>query len=74
MTAIAYDGETIRMASKSMRFAIEELDKACDSVNEAVETLTDTPLGDQIASFLMDMESILSMMKEMQKTLGKEGI
>ena len=64
------DGETLRMAAKSLGFAIEELDNAADSVNEAAETLVDTPEGDRVASVLGEMETLLSTLRDYQKKWG----
>lgn len=61
------DGETLRQAAKSLGYAINELDGAADCVNEAKETLLDTPEGDRIASVLDSMESLLKELKEYQK-------
>ena len=58
------DGETLRQAAKSLGYAINELDEAADCVNEAAETLTDTPEGDRIRSILDEMETLLKDMKE----------
>lgn len=65
------DGETLRMAARSLGFAIDELDSAADSVNEAVELLVDTPEGDRLASVLEELESILKMLKSLQKEWGR---
>ena len=65
------DGETLRMAARSLGFAIDELDSAADSVNEAVELLADTPEGDRLASTLEEMESILKTLKGFQKEWGR---
>lgn len=62
------DGETLRQAARSLNFAIEELDKACDSVNEAAETLVDTTEGDRVFSILKDMENLLADLKAMKST------
>ena len=64
------DGETLRQAAKSLGYAIDELDGAADSVNEAVEALLDTPEGDRIASVLAEMETVLKDLKKMQKAWG----
>ena len=60
------DGETLNMAAKSLQMAIEDLDLATDEVNEAAETLVDTPEGDRVASILEEMESVLKSLKEYQ--------
>lgn len=65
------DGETLRQAARSLRISIEELDKAADSVNEAAETLVDTPAGDRVAAILNDMENLLTDLKAMQKNFDK---
>lgn len=54
-------------AEQSLRWATEELDKACDSVNEAAEHYKGTAEEDKIRSFLTQMEDILSGLKELQK-------
>ena len=61
------DGETLRQAAKSMRQAVEDLDKTLDLVNEAAEILVDTPEGDKVASYLKSMEDILSDLRKMQQ-------
>lgn len=61
------DGETLRQAAKSLGYAIDELDEAADCVNEAAETLVDTPEGDRIRSILDEMETLLKDMKEHKK-------
>ena len=65
------DGETLRQVDRSLRFAIEELDKACDDANEVCEILADTPFGDRVASVLHDMEDLLCDLKTMQKNAEK---
>ena len=65
------DGETLRMAAKSLRFAIEELVRTADFVNEAAEALVDTPEGDRVASILDEMESVLITLKGYQKEWGR---
>ena len=72
MSKPIYDGETMRQAERSMRWCVEEMDKACDSANEAAELLVDTPLGDRVSSILHDMEDILCEIKRMQKAFAKE--
>ena len=52
--------ERIKKIDMVMRFAIDELDNACDSANEAMELLDDTPLHDVMESILMDMEEVLA--------------
>ena len=64
------DGETLRQAARSLRFVIEDLDTACDNVNEAAETLVDTPEGDRVRSILDDMEKVLEELKTMEKKWG----
>lgn len=59
------DGETLRQAAKCLNRAIEGLDRAADDVNEASETLVDTPAGDRVASILHDMEDLLCDLKSM---------
>ena len=63
--------ELMGCAARAMRFAVEDLDKACDEVNEAAETLVDTPDGDRISSVLAEMEKILKEIKDMQEQLEK---
>ena len=70
-TMPAVDGETLRLAARSVRWAVEELDKAADFVNEAAETLVDTPQGDRVASILNDMETMLTNLKQLQKAFEK---
>ena len=60
------DSELLRMASKSIRFAIEDMDTSMELVNEAAEELADTPDGDRIASILGEMEGLLKDLKDMQ--------
>lgn len=57
------DGESLRLAARSIKWAVEDLDKACDSVNEAAETIVDTPEGDKVLSFLDEMEKTLKDLK-----------
>ena len=64
------DGETLRQGAKSLNYALNELDEACDCVNEAAETLKDTPEGDKVRSILDDMEAILKDVKEMYRMWG----
>jgi hypothetical protein len=59
------------MAARSLGFAIDELDSAADSVNEAVELLVDTPEGDRLASVLEELESVLKTLKGLQKEWGR---
>lgn len=61
------DGETLRQGAKALGYAINELDGACDCVNEAAELLVDTPEGDRVSSILDDMEKLLEEMRQMQK-------
>ena len=65
------DGETLRQGAKHLGYAIDELDHACDCVNEAAETLVDTPEGDKVRSILDEMEAILKDLKSMQKKWGE---
>lgn len=59
-TAPVIDGETARQAGMLLRMTAEELDGALDLLNEAAETLVDTPDGDRISSMLNEMEDMLS--------------
>lgn len=59
------DTELLRLASKSLRLAADDLDSTCGLVNEAAEAVVDTPEGDRIASILGEMESILKGIREM---------
>lgn len=59
------DTEMLRLASKSLRLAADDLDSTCDLVNEAAEAVVDTPEGDKIASILGEMKSILKGLREM---------
>ena len=65
------DGETLRQAAKSLGYAIEELDVAADDVNEAAETLIDTPEGDRVASVLAEMEILLKDLKKFHEEWGR---
>lgn len=67
------DGERLRMAARSMRFAIDELDKTLDLINEAAEALVDTPEGDRVASYLNDGENVLTDLKMLQKDFERRG-
>ena len=67
------DGERLRMAARSMRFAIDELDKTLDLINEAAEALVDTPEGDRVASYLNDGENVLTDLKKLQKDFERRG-
>lgn len=70
-TAPAVDGETLRQAGRSLRFAAEDLDKSADWVNEARETLKDTILYDRVASILNEMEDTLSTIRDMMKNFER---
>lgn len=61
------DGESLKQAAKSLGYAIDELDKSADDVNEAMTPLLDTPEGDRLGAMLNDMEKMLQDLKEMQK-------
>lgn len=65
--APAVDGETLRQAGRSLRWAAEDLDRSADFVNEAMETLKDTILYDRVASILNEMEDMLSTIKTMSE-------
>jgi hypothetical protein len=65
------DGETIRQVDQALRFATEELDKACDSMNEAAVLLEDFPDGDRLQSLLHDMEKLLAEAKAKQQEYGR---
>lgn len=65
------DGETLRLAARSVGWAVEELDRTADFVNEAAETLVDTPEGDRLLAILNDMENMLINLKETQKRFEK---
>lgn len=60
------DTEMLHLAAKSLGYAIGDLDTSCDLVQEAMESLLDTPEGDRVASALTEMESILKELKELQ--------
>ena len=61
------DGAVLKLAARSMRFAVEQLDKTLDLINEAAELLVDTPEGDKVASYLNDGENVLTELKKLQK-------
>lgn len=71
METMPTDGETLKLAAKSLNYAINELDGAADSVNEACESLADCPEYDRVKSILNDMEEILSDLKSMQERWEK---
>ena len=70
-TAPVIDGETLRQAGQSLRFAANDLDESADSVNEAKEILKDTILYDRVASILNEMEDILSTIRTMSENFRK---
>lgn len=67
------DGERLRMAAKSMRYAVDQLDKTLDLINEAAEALVDTPEGDRVASYLNDGENVLTELRKLQKDFERRG-
>ncbi len=60
------DGEKLRLAGKSLDYAISDLNEGCDRVNEAAELLVDTPEGDRVVSILDDMKKVLKDLAEMR--------
>ena len=67
------DGATLAQAARSMRLAVEELDKTLDLINEAAQLLVDTPEGDKVASYLNDGENVLAELKKLQKDFEGRG-
>lgn len=67
------DGERLRMAARSMRYAVDQLDKTLDLINEAAEALVDTPEGDRVASYLNDGENVLTELRKLQKDFERRG-
>lgn len=59
----------LRLAARSMKMAIDDLDKTLDLINEAAEILEDTPEGDRIASYVGDGENVLAELRKLQETL-----
>lgn len=66
------DGETLRQAAQSLGYAIDDLDKTADLVNEACETLCDCVEYDRVKSFLNDMEELLKDMRKLRESWLKE--
>lgn len=60
------DTEMLKLAGRELEYAIDELDRACDSVNAAMEDLVDTPEGDRVASILQEMEEELKNLRSMK--------
>ena len=71
--ASAADGATLKLAARSMRLAVEDLDKTLDLINEAAEILKDTPEGDKVASYLADGENVLAELRSLQKDFEGRG-
>ena len=71
--APAADGEILRLAARSMQYAVDELDKTLDLINEAAEILKDTPEGDKVASYLADGENVLAELRSLQKDFEGRG-
>lgn len=67
------DGEALRRAAKSLRYAIGDLDEAADRISEAAELLADTPEGDRVASALDSMKFILKELRRYQQKWGAAG-
>ena len=67
------DGATLKLAARSMQYAVDELDKTLDLVNEAAEILVDTPEGDRVASYLNDMENTLTELRALQQSFERGG-
>ena len=65
------DGETLRQAAKHLETAIEDVDHACDYVNEAAGELKDTVQEDRVYAMLNDMENILADLKAMKDKFEK---
>ena len=61
------DGAKLKQAARSIRLAVEDLDKTLDLINEAAELLVDTPEGDKIASYLNDGENVLTDLRKMEE-------
>ena len=55
-----------RNAAVFLKTAIELMDKAADSVNDAAKVLTDDPAGDRVLAMVNDMEDLLCDLKAMQ--------
>ena len=67
------DGAVLKLAARSMRFAVEQLDKTLDLINEAAEILKDTPEGDKVSSYLNDGENVLTELRSLQKDFEGRG-
>ena len=67
------DGAKLTLAARSMRYAVDELDKTLDLINEAAELLVDTPEGDRIVSYLNDGENVLAELRKLQKDFERRG-
>lgn len=73
-TAPEVDGETLRQAAKSLNWAIEDLDKSADWVNDALTMLLDKPVGDRVGAMLNDMENLLSDLKAMKSNFERGSV
>ena len=67
------DGKRLRMAANSMRYAVDHLDKTLDLISDAAEALADTPEGDRVASYVDEIENVLTDLKKMQKDFDWRG-
>lgn len=67
------DGKRLRMAASSMRYAVDQLDKTLDLISDAAEALVDTPEGDRVASYVDEIENVLTDLKMLQKDFERRG-
>ena len=67
------DGKRLRMAAMSMRYAVDFLDKTLDLISDAAEALEDTPEGDRVASYVDEIENVLTDLKMLQKDFDWRG-
>ena len=67
------DGAVLTLAARSLKYAVEDLDKTLDLINEAAEILVDTPEGDRVASYMNEMENMLTDLKIMQAEYERRG-
>jgi len=71
-TADEDECETLREAHQALGFAVESMDSALDSIQEAAEALEDTPDGDRIMSILNDLEGYLKQLEQKRDEYANE--
>ena len=63
--------KALKEAAKMLVGVVESLDKATDSVAEAVNILEGTPMEDRVASIMDDLEDICCDVRRMQSNFSK---